>query len=222
MIVVGFDGSPDVIAEIKAGGNIKATVLQPAAGIAKMAVDQADAYLKAGNKASQSEKQSVDCELVTPQNADQFGVFGPKSSAPGDTTPSASPTTGGSSSTSGSGKLIAIITPSHDNPFFKAEADAADAQAKELGYDTLILVARRRRQQAEPALRHRYLAQSRRDHPGQCRRRCLDLRGAEGQGRRYSQLPDRPRDQPDRRRDRPDRVEQLPGRDARRRRSLCG
>jgi len=78
VIVVGFDGSPDVIAEIKAGGNIKATVLQPAAGIAKMAVDQADAYLKAGNKASQPEKQSVDCVLVTPQNADQFGVFGPK------------------------------------------------------------------------------------------------------------------------------------------------
>ncbi len=35
---------------------------------------------------------------------------------------------------------IAIITPSHDNPFFKAEADGADAKAKELGYDTVILV----------------------------------------------------------------------------------
>ena len=31
--------------------------------------------------------------------------------------------------------LIAIITPSHDNPFFKAEADGAEAKAKELGYD---------------------------------------------------------------------------------------
>lgn len=30
--------------------------------------------------------------------------------------------------------LIAIITPSHDNPFFKAEADGAAAKAKELGY----------------------------------------------------------------------------------------
>ncbi len=30
--------------------------------------------------------------------------------------------------------LIAIITPSHDNPFFKAEADGADAKAKALGY----------------------------------------------------------------------------------------
>ena len=36
--------------------------------------------------------------------------------------------------------LIVIITPSHDNPFFKAEADGADARAKELGYETLVLV----------------------------------------------------------------------------------
>ncbi|EPX87489.1 erythritol-binding protein [Rubellimicrobium thermophilum DSM 16684] len=36
--------------------------------------------------------------------------------------------------------LIVIITPSHDNPFFKAEADGADARARELGYETLILV----------------------------------------------------------------------------------
>lgn len=35
---------------------------------------------------------------------------------------------------------IAIITPSHDNPFFKAEADGAAAKAKELGYETMILV----------------------------------------------------------------------------------
>lgn len=33
--------------------------------------------------------------------------------------------------------LIAIITPSHDNPFFKAEADGAAAKAKELGYSTV-------------------------------------------------------------------------------------
>ena len=35
--------------------------------------------------------------------------------------------------------LIAIITPSFDNPFFKAEADGADAKAKALGYDTVVL-----------------------------------------------------------------------------------
>lgn len=38
------------------------------------------------------------------------------------------------------GGLIAIITPSHDNPFFKAEADAADARAKAMGYETIVLV----------------------------------------------------------------------------------
>jgi len=36
--------------------------------------------------------------------------------------------------------LIVIITPSHDNPFFKTEAVAAEKKAKELGYDTLTLV----------------------------------------------------------------------------------
>ncbi|KKX27074.1 D-ribose ABC transporter substrate-binding protein [Rhizobium sp. LC145] len=35
---------------------------------------------------------------------------------------------------------IAIITPSHDNPFFKAEADGAAARAKELGYETMVMV----------------------------------------------------------------------------------
>jgi erythritol transport system substrate-binding protein len=37
-------------------------------------------------------------------------------------------------------KLIVIITPSHDNPFFKSEAEGAEAKAKELGYETLVLV----------------------------------------------------------------------------------
>jgi erythritol transport system substrate-binding protein len=73
VIVVGFDGSPDVIAAIKAG-DIAATVLQPAAQLARMAVDQADAYIRTGTS-DLPEKQAVDCELVTPENADQFGVF---------------------------------------------------------------------------------------------------------------------------------------------------
>ncbi|MEQ9865739.1 D-ribose ABC transporter substrate-binding protein [Pectobacterium aroidearum] len=34
--------------------------------------------------------------------------------------------------------LIAIITPSHDNPFFKAEAEGARTKAIELGYTTLV------------------------------------------------------------------------------------
>ena len=36
--------------------------------------------------------------------------------------------------------LLAIITPSHDNPFFKAEADGAKAKAEALGYETIVLV----------------------------------------------------------------------------------
>lgn len=41
---------------------------------------------------------------------------------------------------SASADTIAIITPSHDNPFFKAEADGAAAKAQELGYETMVLV----------------------------------------------------------------------------------
>jgi erythritol transport system substrate-binding protein len=78
VIVVGFDGSPDVIAAIKAG-DIAATVLQPASLLATMAVDQADAYLRTGST-SRPEKQAIDCELVTPANADEFGVFARTSS----------------------------------------------------------------------------------------------------------------------------------------------
>lgn len=47
----------------------------------------------------------------------------------------------GGGSDSGSdeaGGLIAIITPSHDNPFFKAEADAAAEEAEKLGYETSV------------------------------------------------------------------------------------
>jgi len=76
VIVVGFDGSPDAIAAIKTGG-IKATVLQPAAAISVLAVDQAHALLTKGST-GQPEKQSIDCELVTAANADAFGVFARK------------------------------------------------------------------------------------------------------------------------------------------------
>lgn len=36
-------------------------------------------------------------------------------------------------------RLIVIITPSRDNPFFAAEADASDRRARALGYETLLL-----------------------------------------------------------------------------------
>src|SRR5512136_1773804 len=35
-------------------------------------------------------------------------------------------------------KLIAVITPSHDNPFFAAEEVTAAARARELGYDVSV------------------------------------------------------------------------------------
>jgi len=76
VVVVGFDGSPDATAAIKAG-RLKATVLQPAALIARKAVDQAHAFLTGGSTGA-PEKQSINCELVTPANADQFGIFAKK------------------------------------------------------------------------------------------------------------------------------------------------
>ncbi len=45
---------------------------------------------------------------------------------------------GSGSQTAPGRKLIAIITPSHDNPFFKAEADTAAARARELGYEVSV------------------------------------------------------------------------------------
>jgi erythritol transport system substrate-binding protein len=76
VIVVGFDGSPDAIASIKAQ-EMRATVLQPAAAIARMAVDQAHQLITKGST-GQPEKQAIDCELVTLANADQFGIFARK------------------------------------------------------------------------------------------------------------------------------------------------
>jgi erythritol transport system substrate-binding protein len=73
VIVVGFDGSPDALAAIRRG-EIRATVLQPAAEIARSAVEQADRFLRTG-ATGRPEKQSVDCLLVTGDNADRFGVF---------------------------------------------------------------------------------------------------------------------------------------------------
>ena len=76
VIVVGFDGSPDVLAAIRAG-DIAATVLQPAARISRLAVDEAHRFLTSGSTGA-PEKQAIDCELVTRANADQFGVFARK------------------------------------------------------------------------------------------------------------------------------------------------
>ena len=46
---------------------------------------------------------------------------------------------GGAPAAHAADKLMVIITPSHDNPFFATEAEAASAKAKELGYSVLSL-----------------------------------------------------------------------------------
>jgi erythritol transport system substrate-binding protein len=73
VVVVGFDGSPDVVNSILAGG-IKSTILQPAAKISAMAVDEAKQYLSTGST-GKPEKQVIDCTLVTAANASKVHNF---------------------------------------------------------------------------------------------------------------------------------------------------
>ena len=73
VIVVGFDGSPDVAQSILDDG-IKATVLQTASQIAEMAVEQANSFITTGSTGV-DEKQSVDCVLITKDNAAQLHDF---------------------------------------------------------------------------------------------------------------------------------------------------
>ena len=76
VLVVGFDGSPDVAESIKAG-EIRATVLQPVVQLAEMAAEQANQYITTG-KTGADEKQTVDCILITPDNVKNYTSFGLK------------------------------------------------------------------------------------------------------------------------------------------------
>lgn len=73
VIVIGFDGSPDVAKAIT-DGSIKATVLQPAVLGAKMAAEQADKFIKEG-KTGVPGKQSIDCSLINKDNVAKYGLF---------------------------------------------------------------------------------------------------------------------------------------------------
>jgi len=73
IVITGFDGSPDAIAAIRSG-DMQATTLQPAVLISRMAVEQADRFLKTGST-GQPEKQIIPCSLVTRNNADDFRDF---------------------------------------------------------------------------------------------------------------------------------------------------
>ncbi len=71
--IVGFDGSPDAVAAIKAG-ELQATALQPAVLIARLAMDEADQMRKTGST-NKPEIQVIPCELVTKKNADEYQNF---------------------------------------------------------------------------------------------------------------------------------------------------
>jgi len=65
--VLGFDGNDDAVAAVIAGEMV-ATVLQPIVDGTKAAVTQADAFIKDGTMPA-SEKQAIDCILITKENA---------------------------------------------------------------------------------------------------------------------------------------------------------
>jgi len=73
IVISGFDGSPDAVASIRAG-ELRATALQPAVLISRLAVDEADDYLRTGST-HKLEEQIIPCDLVTRQNADDFHDF---------------------------------------------------------------------------------------------------------------------------------------------------
>ncbi len=75
VIVVGFDGSQDVLDAIKEG-KIAATVLQPVAQFGPLAVEQAHRYITTGQLPEQ-EKISIDCILITPENVNDYFNFSP-------------------------------------------------------------------------------------------------------------------------------------------------
>lgn len=73
IVITGFDGSPDAVAAIRSG-ELRATSLQPAVEIARLAVDEADQFLRTGI-IGRPEQQIIPCILVTQDNADDFRDF---------------------------------------------------------------------------------------------------------------------------------------------------
>ena len=73
IVITGLDGSPDALSAIRAG-ELRATALQPAVLIARLAVDEANEFLKTGST-RRPERQVISCDLVTQKNAGDFGTF---------------------------------------------------------------------------------------------------------------------------------------------------
>jgi erythritol transport system substrate-binding protein len=71
--ITGFDGSPDALAAIRSG-ELQATSLQPAVLISRLAVDEADRFLRTGTTGKQ-EEQIIPCDLITKANVDDYQNF---------------------------------------------------------------------------------------------------------------------------------------------------
>jgi erythritol transport system substrate-binding protein len=71
--ITGFDGSPDAIDAIERG-ELRATALQPAVLISRLAVDEADRFLKTGST-GQPEVQDHSLRTGHKSNADNFRNF---------------------------------------------------------------------------------------------------------------------------------------------------
>ncbi len=139
VVVVGFDGSDDVNKSILAG-EIKAGALQPVAELATQAVVQADAFIKTG-KTGKPEKQSIDMVLITGENACHYTGFAPNGKTEkcevqnSDAAAPAAP-----AAADGAKKLMCVIVPPVENPFFGTQQEIAAKKAEELGYEALKLV----------------------------------------------------------------------------------
>lgn len=72
--VLGFDGNQDAANAVK-NGEMVATVLQPIVQGTKMAVNQADNFIRTGETGVDQEKQAIDCYLITEENVDQLNNF---------------------------------------------------------------------------------------------------------------------------------------------------
>lgn len=69
--VLGFDGNADAVEAVRSGTMV-ATVLQPIVQGTENAVAQAVEFLKSGKTGAPSEKQIIDCALITKDNADKY------------------------------------------------------------------------------------------------------------------------------------------------------
>ena len=138
VVVVGFDGSDDVNKSILAG-EIKAGALQPVAELATQAVVQADAFIKTG-KTGKPEKQSIDMVLITAENACQYTGFAPNGKTEKCEVKKSDAAAPAAAAADGAKKLICVIVPPVENPFFGTQQEIAAKKAEELGYEALKLV----------------------------------------------------------------------------------